>query len=330
MSWRDIYANPALWSVFDASRLSAGAYTDGGPRGHGWTNSDAPTAKSNWMGITGLTAARFNGSSNYLMPDHDAPLAPFSILALSSIDPGHSTGDNISHFVAGGYTGTGSSQVWGASVINGKLQSLSQGAATAQSAAVILGAPRVFLFAFGPAGMGCSINGGTVTSTTLTNTQVPFRKDYQIGARLGNGATRAGFLFGDLAKLFVFTVDLTDSRYSSLLSDGVATLLADADSSSGLMSVNTQPSLTATSGVNLATQPKFNVLTTAGATDTSYTGNVTISADGPGTLGGTLTVAAVSGVATFSGIKITGAGTTRINARASGRGAVQTKNIVVT
>ena len=329
MSWRDIYANPALWSLWDASRLSSGSYSDGGPRGHGWANSDAPTAKADWMGITGLTAARFNGTSNYLMPDHDAPLAPFSILALAAIDPGHSTGDNLSRFLAGGYTGTGSSQVWGASIINGKLQALSQGAATSQTSALVLGAPRVLLFAFGPAAMGCSVNGGTVTSASLTNTQVPFRKDYQIGARLGNGASRTGFMFGDAAKILHYAVDLTDSRYSSLLLDGVAALLADADSSSGLMSVNTQPSLTATSGVNLGTQPKFNVLTSAGATDTSFTGNVTISADGPGVLGGTLTVAAVSGVATFSGIKITGAGTTRISARASGRGAVQTKNIVV-
>lgn len=331
MSLRDIYAHPALWSIWDASRLSAGVYSDGGPRGHGWTNSVAPTAKSNWLGVTGLSAARFDGSTNYITGAHNAPMGPFTIVALASIDPAHSTGDNVNHFVAGGITGTGSSQVWGASVINAKVQALSQGAATAQSAAIAVGAARVFMFAFRPATsqMTAQCNGATAVSTALTNGQVPMRKDYSIGARLGNGATRAGYLFGDLAQVQVFACDLFDTRFASLQTDVYATLLAAVDSASGLMSVNTQPSTTATSGANIGTQPRFNVLTTAGATDTGFTGNVTISADGPGTLGGTLTVAAVAGVATFAGISITGAGTTRISARASGRGAVQTRNIVV-
>lgn len=94
--------------------------------------------------------------------------------------------------------------------------------------------------------------------------------------------------------------------------------------------VNTQPSTTATSGVNLATQPKFNVLTTAGTTDTSYTGPVTITAIGAGTLSGTLTVNAVAGVVTYSGIKVVGAGVTQILAYIPTRGRVLTNNITVT
>ena len=55
----------------------------------------------------------------------------------------------------------------------------------------------------------------------------------------------------------------------------------------------------------------------AGATDTNYTGNITVAIfSGSGTLSGTTTVAAVSGVATFSSLSITPAGTYDLQATA--------------
>ncbi len=78
------------------------------------------------------------------------------------------------------------------------------------------------------------------------------------------------------------------------------------------LSVQTQPS-GAVSGSAFTTQPIVQVLDNAGLVVTTGTGatlNVTASVNsGTGTLLGTATVAAVNGVATFSGLGITGTGT---------------------
>ena len=55
------------------------------------------------------------------------------------------------------------------------------------------------------------------------------------------------------------------------------------------------------SGIAFATQPAVAGQDQYGNTNTSYTGTVTLSTTGSGTLGGTLTEAAVSGIADFSG-----------------------------
>ena len=68
--------------------------------------------------------------------------------------------------------------------------------------------------------------------------------------------------------------------------------------------ITQQPSATDASGAVLATQPIVELFTSAPALDTSATGNVTvtITSGAPSTLVGTATVAAVAGVATFSGL----------------------------
>lgn len=81
------------------------------------------------------------------------------------------------------------------------------------------------------------------------------------------------------------------------LQPGAATALAMA----------TQPPPSATSGVALNPQPVVRVVDQSGNTVTGSTAAVTASlTSGPGTLGGTLTVNAVAGVASFTNLAITG------------------------
>lgn len=64
--------------------------------------------------------------------------------------------------------------------------------------------------------------------------------------------------------------------------------------------------------------------------DANYTGNVTISkASGPGTLSGTLTVAAVAGVATFSTAQFDTAGTVTVTAASGALANATSSNIVI-
>lgn len=72
--------------------------------------------------------------------------------------------------------------------------------------------------------------------------------------------------------------------------------------------IDTQPS-GATSGEVFTTQPVIRIVDADDNTVTSFTGNVTVGiASGTGTLGGTTTVAAVAGVATFTDLGILGLG----------------------
>lgn len=74
----------------------------------------------------------------------------------------------------------------------------------------------------------------------------------------------------------------------------------------------------AVSGVVMLTQPIVQVLGPTGLLDLTYTGPVTISAQG-GALNGTTTVLAVAGVATFVGLSITGSGQVTLAASAPQR-----------
>lgn len=65
--------------------------------------------------------------------------------------------------------------------------------------------------------------------------------------------------------------------------------------------------------------------------DGSYTGNITIAkATGPGIISGTLTKAAVNGIATFNDIQLNQAGTYTISASASGLTGATSSNILIT
>lgn len=73
--------------------------------------------------------------------------------------------------------------------------------------------------------------------------------------------------------------------------------------------------------------------TAAGTVDPSFTGNVTVAllnlGTGTGTLGGTLTVAAVNGVATFSGLTIDAPGAYALSVTGSGIGSTTTDSLLV-
>ena len=77
----------------------------------------------------------------------------------------------------------------------------------------------------------------------------------------------------------------------------------------GAISVNTQPA-GAADGVAFTTQPVIRIVDKAGLLIDDSNLQVTASKlSGPGTLGGTTTVSAVNGIATFTNLAITGAGT---------------------
>ena len=80
-----------------------------------------------------------------------------------------------------------------------------------------------------------------------------------------------------------------------------------AFSASSAVAVTTQP-VGSTSGALLATQPVVRIVDAVGNTVSHSNASVTVSASG-GTLGGTTTVTAVNGVATFTNLTHTSAGT---------------------
>lgn len=71
-------------------------------------------------------------------------------------------------------------------------------------------------------------------------------------------------------------------------------------------------------GLLMATQPVVQVLNDAGNVDQSYNGNVTLTLQGTGILNGSVTVAAVNGVATWVNLSILGIGVSTLVASASG------------
>ncbi|MBI3790327.1 MAG: Ig-like domain-containing protein, partial [Gemmatimonadetes bacterium] len=101
----------------------------------------------------------------------------------------------------------------------------------------------------------------------------------------------------------------TAGSYTVTFSDGTRSLTSSLTLGAGAatqLAIQTQPSATAASGAAFATQPVVRILDAQGNL-TSSTAAVTVAiATGGGALGGTATVNAVAGVATFSGLSITG------------------------
>jgi hypothetical protein len=141
------------------------------------------------------------------------------------------------------------------------------------------------------------------------------------GALVGNfrGATvytatirltaTAGYTLTGVSANF-FTVAGTSASATNPINSGVITAVfpATAVGPATKALMTTQPA-GAVSGAAFTTQPVVRVTDVDGNTNTSFTGNVVASiATGTGTLGGTTTVAAVSGVATFTDLGILGLG----------------------
>ena len=96
------------------------------------------------------------------------------------------------------------------------------------------------------------------------------------------------------------------------------------------LTVTTQPA-GAVDGIAFTQQPVVTVQDAFGSTVTGDTRTITLAiTSGSGTLGGTVALAAVAGVATFTDIKITGAGTDQLTATGGGLTSPQSNPIVVT
>ena len=119
----------------------------------------------------------------------------------------------------------------------------------------------------------------------------------------------AGYTLTGVSANF-FTVAGTSASATNPINSGVITAAfpATAVGPATKALMTTQPS-GAVSGAAFTTQPVVRITDADGNTNTSFTGNVVASiATGTGTLGGTTTVAAVSGVATFTDLGILGLG----------------------
>jgi hypothetical protein len=119
----------------------------------------------------------------------------------------------------------------------------------------------------------------------------------------------AGYTLTGVSANF-FTVAGTSASATNPINSGeiTAAFPATAVGPATKALMTTQPS-GAVSGAAFTTQPVVRVTDVDGNTNTSFTGNVVASiASGTGTLGGTTTVAAVSGVATFTDLGILGLG----------------------
>lgn len=102
-----------------------------------------------------------------------------------------------------------------------------------------------------------------------------------------------------------FTLTFTPTSLTAATSNGFALSFGAAATAM----VTTQPS-GAAAGTTFTTQPVIRIVDASGNTVTSSTVNVVASiASGTGTLSGTTTITAVSGIATFTDLAISGSGT---------------------
>ena len=123
---------------------------------------------------------------------------------------------------------------------------------------------------------------------------------------------------------------LVDSPVQALVDFGP---LAEATAQNvqffGTLSITQQPAGT-TSGAILPTQPIVAVLNVRGATDTTYNGPVSVAVTGAGSLtAGTNPLTAVSGVATWTDIRVTGVGASQLVFTVTGRGSVTSNSFTL-
>jgi hypothetical protein len=121
-----------------------------------------------------------------------------------------------------------------------------------------------------------------------------------------------------------FTLTFTPTSLTAATSSSFALSVGPASK----VMVTTQPS-GAFTGTVFSAQPVVKITDAGGNTITSSTANVIASiASGTGTLSGTMTVAAVNGVATFTNLKITGTGNHTLTFTAAGGLTAATSNTV--
>lgn len=232
MSERTLYESPEIWSWWTARSSNfdsgTGIFTDRGPRGNNWIQATAgnlPSLVTNWKG-TGLDARSFDNTDDWIDASHNGPLGCFSAVILGEIDTGWSAGDNADKVWLGTQSGTGTSQQFRFTGVNRKLRVDSQGTSSAQTAALTQNVAKVITFVIDPTNkeMACRFDGGSWTSVALPVAGIPVLKQYEIGARAGNGATRTAFMRAPVAEIIIFQCSLKEARFASLLSDAEHTL----------------------------------------------------------------------------------------------------------
>ncbi|MGC4117296.1 MAG: invasin domain 3-containing protein [Myxococcales bacterium] len=204
-------------------------------------------------------------------------------------------------------------------------------AATSNSFTVSAGAAHHLVFSVQPADTtaGSTINLEVTAKDSLNNTATAFTGPITLAKASGTGA-----LLGTLTKSAVAGVAAFGATENVHLDVASAyTLTASATGLTAATSASFTVAPAATTHLTFTTQPAntaagaaisvvVTVQDTLGNPDTAFTGNVTLSkASGTGTLAGTLTRAAVAGVATFGAtenVHIDTAGTYTLTASAAG------------
>ncbi|CAN2226762.1 Listeria/Bacterioides repeat [Candidatus Nanopelagicaceae bacterium] len=155
-------------------------------------------------------------------------------------------------------------------------------------------------FASGTTGYTASV-ANTTSSLTVTPTRTQANATITVnGTTVASGVASGSISLSVGSNTINVVVTAQDGTTTSTY-----TVTVTRDAAVGA-AITTQPT-GATSGSVLGTQPVIRIVDAAGSTVTSSTVNVVASiASGTGTLSGTTTVAAVSGVATFTNLVITG------------------------
>ncbi|WP_192459294.1 DUF4347 domain-containing protein, partial [Musicola keenii] len=104
-----------------------------------------------------------------------------------------------------------------------------------------------------------------------------------------------------------FTTGSGSSTFASSQSSVTNSSGASIDVAATKLVYNVSPSTSVVSGVNFTTQPVVYAVDDRGNIDTDFSGSVTLSENGSGSLTGTTQVTASNGIATFSGVKYTSA-----------------------
>lgn len=234
MSARSLYEAADIWSWWSAQsalfNAGSGVFTERSARGNHWVQSSAgslPSLTTNWRG-TGLDARQFDGVDDYIAAagTHLAPMGGFSAVALCDLDASFPSGDNVARYWLANLNGTGTSQQFGFLLVNRKARIDSQGTSTAQTGLITLSAPAVITYCVDPLNrvLAVRINGGAWTTVAMPVGAIPYRKTYQIGARGGDGSTRAGFARSALAEFAITTCPLYDDTHATLRADIEGTL----------------------------------------------------------------------------------------------------------
>jgi hypothetical protein len=172
------------------------------------------------------------------------------------------------------------------------------------------GVAKVDVYVMGPTDSGFSL-AHTFTGTALSSGSFTYT------AREGDGS----YAFRSIA------TDNAGNTQPTLAAAQTSTLVGTATHL--VVSVQPPSSVTAGSGFGLT----IEAVDASGNVDTAFVGSVTLTiSDNPGggTLGGTITVGAVNGVANFSGLTLNKAGSDPLQATSSGLTSVITNAITVT